>query len=142
MVKEGILEKPATIDPEKVVYIYPTIVIALICILCSVKCGQQITAGIGGERGAKEEICRGEEKRGKNRLGFPFQWWRGLWWYGWILDFDVECLDEHYVSASRIAIQISDFVVDRECSTRQPGYPARYHTENPCSLEISLLADG
>ncbi|KAK8948807.1 hypothetical protein KSP39_PZI005791 [Platanthera zijinensis] len=37
MVKEGILEKPATIDPEKVVYIYPTIVIALICTLCSMK---------------------------------------------------------------------------------------------------------
>ncbi|KAK8962570.1 hypothetical protein KSP40_PGU004149 [Platanthera guangdongensis] len=37
MVKEGIFEKPATIDPKKVVYIYPTIVIALICALCSMK---------------------------------------------------------------------------------------------------------
>ncbi|KAK8947754.1 hypothetical protein KSP40_PGU008449 [Platanthera guangdongensis] len=37
MVKEGILEKPTTIDPKKVVYIYPTMVIALICALCSMK---------------------------------------------------------------------------------------------------------
>ncbi|KAK8941674.1 hypothetical protein KSP40_PGU021964 [Platanthera guangdongensis] len=37
MVKEGILEKPATIDPKKVVYIYPTMMIALICALCSMK---------------------------------------------------------------------------------------------------------
>ncbi|KAK8945362.1 hypothetical protein KSP40_PGU008593 [Platanthera guangdongensis] len=33
----GILEKPVTIDPKKVVYIYPTMVIALICALFSVK---------------------------------------------------------------------------------------------------------
>ncbi|KAK8958249.1 hypothetical protein KSP40_PGU007914 [Platanthera guangdongensis] len=37
LVKEGILGKPATTDPEKAVYVYPTMVIALICVLCSMK---------------------------------------------------------------------------------------------------------
>ncbi|PKA51621.1 hypothetical protein AXF42_Ash002988 [Apostasia shenzhenica] len=37
LVKEGILGKPATTDPDKTVYVYPTMVIALICAVCSVK---------------------------------------------------------------------------------------------------------
>ncbi|XP_020592682.1 uncharacterized protein LOC110033137 [Phalaenopsis equestris] len=37
LVKEGMLGKPATTDPEKRVYVYPTMVVALICAVCSVK---------------------------------------------------------------------------------------------------------
>ncbi|KAI0522880.1 uncharacterized protein LOC110116040 [Dendrobium catenatum] len=37
LVKEGILGKPVATDPEKAVYVYPTMVIALICAVCSVK---------------------------------------------------------------------------------------------------------
>ncbi|KAH0466754.1 hypothetical protein IEQ34_003992 [Dendrobium chrysotoxum] len=37
LVKEGILGKPVTTDPEKTVYVYPTMLIALICAVCSVK---------------------------------------------------------------------------------------------------------
>ncbi|KAG0459757.1 hypothetical protein HPP92_022885 [Vanilla planifolia] len=37
LVKEGILRKPITEDPEMAVYVYPTMVLALICAVCSVK---------------------------------------------------------------------------------------------------------
>ncbi|XP_061340978.1 uncharacterized protein LOC133287395 [Gastrolobium bilobum] len=37
LVKEGILGKPVNSDPSKAVYVYPTMVIALICALSSVK---------------------------------------------------------------------------------------------------------
>ncbi|KAI4316307.1 hypothetical protein L6164_024299 [Bauhinia variegata] len=37
LVKEGILGKPENTDPSKAVYVYPTIVIALICAFSSVK---------------------------------------------------------------------------------------------------------
>ncbi|ERN04503.1 hypothetical protein AMTR_s00081p00094150 [Amborella trichopoda] len=37
LVKEGILGKPATTDPTKAVYMYPTMVIALICAFSSIK---------------------------------------------------------------------------------------------------------
>lgn len=37
LVKEGILGKPVTKDAEKAVYVYPTMVIALICAVCSLK---------------------------------------------------------------------------------------------------------
>ena len=35
LVKEGILGKPANSDPTKAVYVYPTMLIALICALSS-----------------------------------------------------------------------------------------------------------
>ncbi|OMP14192.1 hypothetical protein COLO4_00194 [Corchorus olitorius] len=37
LVKEGILGKPANSDPTKAVYVYPTMLIALICALSSIK---------------------------------------------------------------------------------------------------------
>ncbi|GKV18093.1 hypothetical protein SLEP1_g28516 [Rubroshorea leprosula] len=37
LVKEGILGKPANTDPTKAVYVYPTMLIALICALSSIK---------------------------------------------------------------------------------------------------------
>ncbi|KAF4370672.1 hypothetical protein F8388_025051 [Cannabis sativa] len=37
LVKEGILGKPANTDPTKAVYVYPTMVLALICAFSSVK---------------------------------------------------------------------------------------------------------
>lgn len=37
LVKEGILGKPATTDPTRAVYVYPTIALALICAFSSVK---------------------------------------------------------------------------------------------------------
>lgn len=37
LVKEGILGKPVNSDPSKAVYVYPTMVIALICAFSSVK---------------------------------------------------------------------------------------------------------
>ncbi|KAE9586968.1 hypothetical protein Lal_00004900 [Lupinus albus] len=37
LVKEGILGKPVTTDPSKAVYVYPTMVIAVICAFSSVK---------------------------------------------------------------------------------------------------------
>ena len=37
LVKEGILGKPTSTDPAKAVYIYPTMVLALICAFSSVK---------------------------------------------------------------------------------------------------------
>ncbi|CAL0319165.1 unnamed protein product [Lupinus luteus] len=37
LVKEGILGKPVTTDPSKAVYVYPTLVIAMICAFLSVK---------------------------------------------------------------------------------------------------------
>ncbi|KAL0924264.1 hypothetical protein M5K25_005080 [Dendrobium thyrsiflorum] len=37
LVKEGMLGKPVATDPEKTVYVYPTMLIALICAVCSVK---------------------------------------------------------------------------------------------------------
>ncbi|KAK7283074.1 hypothetical protein RIF29_12331 [Crotalaria pallida] len=37
LVKEGLLGKPVTTDPSKAVYVYPTMVIALICAFSSVK---------------------------------------------------------------------------------------------------------
>ncbi|KAK6273125.1 hypothetical protein POUND7_010208 [Theobroma cacao] len=37
LVKEGILGKPANSDPTKAVYVYPTMLIALICALTSIK---------------------------------------------------------------------------------------------------------
>uniref|UniRef100_A0A2P2IND9 Uncharacterized protein LOC105122397 n=1 Tax=Rhizophora mucronata TaxID=61149 RepID=A0A2P2IND9_RHIMU len=37
LVKEGILGKPANTDPAKAVYVYPTMLIALICAFSSVK---------------------------------------------------------------------------------------------------------
>lgn len=37
LVKEGILGKPVNPDPSKAVYVYPTMVIALICAFSSVK---------------------------------------------------------------------------------------------------------
>lgn len=37
LVKEGILGKPANSDPTKSVYVYPTMLIALICALSSIK---------------------------------------------------------------------------------------------------------
>ncbi|GLT80490.1 hypothetical protein SLA2020_519280 [Shorea laevis] len=37
LVKEGILGKPANTDPAKAVYVYPTMLIALICALSSIK---------------------------------------------------------------------------------------------------------
>ncbi|XP_057434497.1 uncharacterized protein LOC130727396 [Lotus japonicus] len=37
LVKEGILGKPANTDPSKAVYVYPTMVLALICAFSSVK---------------------------------------------------------------------------------------------------------
>ncbi|KAK6263621.1 hypothetical protein SCA6_019055 [Theobroma cacao] len=37
LVKEGILGKPAKSDPTKAVYVYPIMLIALICVLTSIK---------------------------------------------------------------------------------------------------------
>ncbi|PPD66751.1 hypothetical protein GOBAR_DD36368 [Gossypium barbadense] len=37
LVKEGIIGKPANTDPTKAVYVYPTMVLALICALSSIK---------------------------------------------------------------------------------------------------------
>lgn len=37
LVKEGILGKPANTDPTKAVYVYPTMLLALICAFSSVK---------------------------------------------------------------------------------------------------------
>lgn len=37
LVKEGILGKPVNVDPAKAVYVYPTMLIALICALSSIK---------------------------------------------------------------------------------------------------------
>lgn len=37
LVKEGILGKPVNTDPTKSVYVYPTMVLALICAFSSVK---------------------------------------------------------------------------------------------------------
>lgn len=37
LVKEGILGKPVNTDPSKAVYVYPTMLIALICAVLSVK---------------------------------------------------------------------------------------------------------
>jgi len=37
LVKEGILGKPVNSDPSKAVYVYPTMVIALLCAFSSVK---------------------------------------------------------------------------------------------------------
>ena len=37
LVKEGILGKPVNTDPTKAVYVYPTMLIALICAFSSVK---------------------------------------------------------------------------------------------------------
>lgn len=37
LVKEGILGKPVNTDPAKAVYVYPTMVIAMICAFSSVK---------------------------------------------------------------------------------------------------------
>ena len=37
LVKEGILGKPVNTDPSKAVYVYPTMLIALICAFSSVK---------------------------------------------------------------------------------------------------------
>lgn len=37
LVKEGVLGKPVNPDPSKAVYVYPTMVIALICAFSSVK---------------------------------------------------------------------------------------------------------
>ncbi|KAF5185469.1 tail fiber [Thalictrum thalictroides] len=37
LVKEGILGKPVTTDPEKAVYVYPTMLIALVCAFMSIK---------------------------------------------------------------------------------------------------------
>lgn len=37
LVKEGILGKPVNTDPAKSVYVYPTMVLALICAFSSVK---------------------------------------------------------------------------------------------------------
>ncbi|GLT97636.1 hypothetical protein SLE2022_151910 [Rubroshorea leprosula] len=37
LVKEGILGKPANTDPAKAVYVYPTMLIAVICALSSIK---------------------------------------------------------------------------------------------------------
>lgn len=37
LVKEGILGKPANTDPTRAVYVYPTILIALLCAFSSVK---------------------------------------------------------------------------------------------------------
>ncbi|XP_042520965.1 uncharacterized protein LOC122094272 [Macadamia integrifolia] len=46
LVKEGILGKPVNTDPTKAVYVYPTIVIALVCAFASVKYDvKKITGG-------------------------------------------------------------------------------------------------
>lgn len=37
LVKEGMLGKPVNTDPARAVYVYPTMVIALICALSSIK---------------------------------------------------------------------------------------------------------
>lgn len=37
LVKEGILGKPVNTDPSKAVYVYPTMVLAMICAFSSVK---------------------------------------------------------------------------------------------------------
>ena len=37
LVKEGILGKPASTDPAKSIYVYPTMFLALICAFSSVK---------------------------------------------------------------------------------------------------------
>lgn len=37
LVKEGILGKPATTDPTKAVFVYPTMLIAVVCAFSSVK---------------------------------------------------------------------------------------------------------
>ncbi|XP_008811855.1 uncharacterized protein LOC120106984 [Phoenix dactylifera] len=37
LVKEGILGKPANTDPTKAVYVYPTIVVALVCAFSSIR---------------------------------------------------------------------------------------------------------
>lgn len=37
LVKEGLLGKPVNSDPSKAVYVYPTMVLALICAFASIK---------------------------------------------------------------------------------------------------------
>ncbi|KAF3685345.1 putative F-box/kelch-repeat protein SKIP25-like [Capsicum annuum] len=37
LIKEGILTKPTKVDPERAVYVYPTMLLALVCSFLSVK---------------------------------------------------------------------------------------------------------
>ncbi|CAN4101564.1 unnamed protein product [Withania somnifera] len=37
LIKEGILNKPTKVDPERAVYVYPTMLLALVCSFLSVK---------------------------------------------------------------------------------------------------------
>lgn len=37
LIKEGILGKPANTDPSKALYVYPTMLVALVCAFSSIK---------------------------------------------------------------------------------------------------------
>jgi len=74
LVKEGILGKPANTDPAKAVYVYPTMLIALVCAFSAVKYDMKKVVRSAPPRPIAKPLQRSSKSKLKWDSRFNFKW--------------------------------------------------------------------